>query len=485
MRKYWIKTWLLYCGAIPFLLSIVTFILMMTGINFVLLTALVMGVGGLVTGFFTAKREKFPEKFGKRYLPIVSPFSLTLILWTTFTLISGGFYGSGVWIIYGLLQLPFGLISFMASFLGVGIILFLAPALFHGAFLISFFITERYSVKKSVIHIPQLISAIIVLLFIFGVGQTVHSIRSQTVLTSHGFDYEGGYSSTDLWPYYIDNPHHILPQLSEQATFNISEPNEAPILDGAEAAFPVYSAFALATYDHHLFQNVEHEYVSFTNTIYGFERLLDREVDIFFGAEPSNDQQQLAKEKGREIVLTPIGKEAFVFFVNKNNPIHSLDVAHIKDIYSGKITNWKDVGGNDEKIIAFQRPKNSGSQTLLEKVMGDTPLITPLKEEVPAGMGGILEQVADYRNYENSLGFSFRFFATGMHQIGDMKLLAIDGIEPTPEHISKGTYPFSAELYAITLKDNSKPTIQPFLEWMQGPQGQEIVEEVGYIKLTE
>jgi phosphate transport system substrate-binding protein len=64
----------------------------------------------------------------------------------------------------------------------------------------------------------------------------------------------------------------------------------------------------------------------------------------------------------------------------------------------------------------------------------------------------------------------------------DIKLLAINGIEPSPENIASGKYPFTANLYAITLKDNTKSTIEPFLEWMKGPQGQEIIEKIGYIK---
>jgi phosphate transport system substrate-binding protein len=258
-----------------------------------------------------------------------------------------------------------------------------------------------------------------------------------------------------------------------------------PILDGAEAAFPVYSAFANAAYEN--IEKVYKEYgevVTFTNTIYAYERLLSGDVDIYFGAEPSKQQQQMAKEAGKELVMTPIGKEAFVFFVNPDNKIDSLAVSEIKDIYSGKIKNWSKLGGKDEKIIAFQRPENSGSQTLLEKIMGDTPIMKPLKEDVPEGMGGIIEQVADYRNYGNSIGFSFRFFATGMKANTDIKLLAIDGIEPSPENIASSKYPFTAALYAITVKDSKKlRAIQPFLEWMQGPQGQELVEEVGYIKV--
>ena len=155
----------------------------------------------------------------------------------------------------------------------------------------------------------------------------------------------------------------------------------------------------------------------------------------------------------------------------------------IKKIYSGNITNWSDLEGKQEKIIAFQRPENSGSQTLLQKIMGNTPIMKPLKEDVPEGMGGIIEQVANYRNYSGAIGFSFRFFATGMQGNENIKLVAINHIAPTPENIGNGKYPFNANLYAITLKDNPKKTIQPFLNWMQGPQGQEIVEKIGYVKL--
>ena len=121
------------------------------------------------------------------------------------------------------------------------------------------------------------------------------------------------------------------------------------------------------------------EIVSFTNTIYAFEQLVSGNVDIFFGAHPSPAQQSLAESNGKELVLTTIGKEAFVFFVNEKNPVDSLSSEEIKDIYSGKVTNWEELGGKEGKIVAFQRPADSGSQTIMEKFMGDTPLIEPLK----------------------------------------------------------------------------------------------------------
>lgn len=159
----------------------------------------------------------------------------------------------------------------------------------------------------------------------------------------------------------MTNPNNILPKLEGPASFIIEKQNEMPILDGAEAAYPVYAAFANASYMEIGNKNnlpTGEEIVSFTNTIYAFERLVSGEVDIFFGAQPSASQQSLAMSKGKELVLTPIGKEAFVFFVNEKNPVENLSSKDIKGIYSGKITGWKEVGGETNEILAFQRPAN-------------------------------------------------------------------------------------------------------------------------------
>ncbi|MGF7045908.1 phosphate transport system substrate-binding protein [Paenibacillus sp. DS2015] len=482
---YVLRILLLYCGVIPFIFSIATLVLMnSTQLSFSIITMALMLVSGTSSGVFAAMDRHLPDNFGKRYLPVVFPLGYTVVLWAVCMLFSGGFYGSSAWGVHAFLQIPFLPISFMTSFEGTGIIYFLAPLFYNSAFFLGYFFKERLRQPRIRIDRRQLASATIIILLATGVGSAVQWQRSQTVLTSYGFKYGGGYSSTDLWPYDVSNPNNQLPRLAEQATFKIEDPQDMLIMDGAEAAFPVYSAFAQATYALPGLGESKGTIVTFTNTIYAYERLLSGEVDIYFGAEPSANQLEMAKESGRELVMTPIGKEAFVFFVNENNAIKGLAVSEIQDIYSGKTRNWKELGGKNKKIIAFQRPENSGSQTLLEKIMADVPLIKPLKEEVPRGMGGILEQVADYRNYDNAIGFSFRFFATGMNQSTGIKLLAINDVEPNVEHISKGTYPFVANLYAITLKkDKPKPMIAPFLEWMQGPQGQHLVEEVGYVKL--
>ncbi|MEH7113148.1 substrate-binding domain-containing protein [Neobacillus niacini] len=469
----------LYFGIVPLVLSFIT--LTNTTNNF-LISILELIIGSCIAGGIASRTLRKSDDKRGLILLFLLPLAYTAVTWAIFMLISGGFYGEDIWLGYAILHIAMAPIFFITMLMGEGRLFLWAPLAYEVSFVFGFFAVIFLKREWPSFNKKHVLTVLTVFALAIGTGAAVQWQRSKTVLPSYGFEYGGGYSSTDLSPYEVMNPDNKLPTLESHSVFTIKDPNEMPILDGAEAAFPVYSAFANAVYEN--INNVQEtkDIVSFTNTIYSYERLLSGEVDIYFGAEPSKEQQKMAKEQGKELVMTPIGKEAFVFFVNPDNKIDGLNVSEIKDIYSGKVKNWSELGGKSDRIVAFQRPKNSGSQTLLEKIMGDTPIMEPLKEDVPEGMGGIIEQVADYRNYDNSIGFSFRFFATGMRNNPDIKLLAIDGIEPSPENIASRKYPFTANLYAISLKENSNPQIEDFLAWMKGPQGQEIVGKIGYIK---
>ena len=320
----------------------------------------------------------------------------------------------------------------------------------------------------------------------------------------YGFPYENGWSSVDLEPYYPENPDNILAQPSAEPTLRISDPQKMPRLDGAEAAYPIYAAFAAACYDNiGEIQTAEKAKltdddkrfssyrrggtpVCFTNTIEAFKGLADGDVDIFFGAQPSAQQRELAEKAGKTLVLTPIGKEAFVFMVSPSNPVDGLTSEQIRDIYSGKITNWVSVGGLPAPVLAFQRPENSGSQTMMKYFMGDTPLKEPVQGEYYSMMEGVIRATASYRNKLSSIGYSFRYYAQQMGSDSDtqVKLLALDGVYPDKEHIASGEYPMTTMLYAITLAENDNKYIQPMLDWMTGEQGQEIIEKTGYVPVS-
>ncbi|MBR2861251.1 MAG: substrate-binding domain-containing protein [Clostridia bacterium] len=281
----------------------------------------------------------------------------------------------------------------------------------------------------------------------------------------------------DYMPF--DEASKIVKLRSKSLNFENVPKHQLPVIDGAAAAFPVYSAFVNAVYpDTTKLRDGVFEY---NNTLRGYELLAKKETDIFIGAAPSEEQISFAEENGTTFKYTQIGSEAFVFFVHKDNPIDSLTVEQIKGIYSGKITNWSQVGGKDEKIVPFQRNEGSGSQSMLIRFMEGTPIIEPDMQTEVGGMGGIIEQVADYKNKSTSIGFSFRFYVEGIIKNPDIKMIAIEGVAPTKENIKNGSYAIIAPVFAVTQKENSNENVQKLIDWILSDEGQYIIEETGYV----
>ena len=177
----------------------------------------------------------------------------------------------------------------------------------------------------------------------------------------------------------------------------------------------------------------------------------------------------------------PIGREAFVFFVHPDNPLDSITLDELRGVYSGEITGWKQLGVDRlSSILAFQRSEGSGSQTALERfVMRDTPLMAPPREWILDGMDGMVEAVSNYRNHRNAIGYSFRFYCTALMKNFNVKLLAVNGVKPTMENIESGTYPLASSFYAV-IRDDADENTLALADWIQGPQGQELIRRTGY-----
>ncbi len=251
-----------------------------------------------------------------------------------------------------------------------------------------------------------------------------------------------------------------------------------PTIDGAAALFPVYSGFVNATYpESTVFGD---DYFKYNNTPGGYMALAERETDVFIGVYPSAEQLEYAEECGTHFEFTTIGYDAFVFFVHKDNPIDSLTSEQIRAIYAGEITNWKELGGNDEEIVAYQRNEGSGSQSMLIRFMGDKAVMDAPSYTV-SGMGGIIEKVADYKSVTASIGFSFRFYVEGIIKNPDIKMIAIDGVLPTAENVRNESYPICTPFYAVTYKENTNPNTDTLIEWILSEEGQYIIEQTGYV----
>lgn len=272
-----------------------------------------------------------------------------------------------------------------------------------------------------------------------------------------------------------------LAHLDSDSTLKFTNDDNLPVIDGATALFPVYCSFAEAVYPSAC--NVEY-FIRFSGTNWAYEKLISGEDDIIFVAEPSKEQKEMAKERGVEFNMYPIGCEAFVFIVNARNPVESLTLQQIKDIYSGKITSWRKVGGKWKKIRPFQRARNSGSQTAFVKMMGkDFDLIPPETHKKLTFMDGIIDVVSDYENHDNAIGYTFRYFLRNMNKNPGVKMLNINGVEPSLENIKNKTYPLADNFYAVTIKGKESENTKKLIKWILSDEGQELVNKVGYVPL--
>ncbi len=281
---------------------------------------------------------------------------------------------------------------------------------------------------------------------------------------------------------YLPHSGALTPRLDESASLKLTD--NLPRLDGATALIPLYFGLAEAVYP----EDVTHErtednpnpILAFTNTPGSYYRLINGQADLIFVAQPSDAQLADAAEAGVELELTPIATEAFVFFVNGENPLPGLTLDQIREIYSGQITSWDTLGVSGiGDITAYQRPENSGSQTALEKLMGDVPLMDPPSESDWSSMEDIVN-IVEYRNTPDALGYSFRFFLTTMMD-SHVNLLAIDGIEPTEKNIANGSYPIIANIYAASRKGEENENVQAILDWLRSDQGKELIRRSGYV----
>ena len=207
------------------------------------------------------------------------------------------------------------------------------------------------------------------------------------------------YIIADLYYPFADirNTNSKVVKLTNESSLIIT--NNFPRLDGEIEFFPIYSAFADAVYKITVTNNkytnmflkqvpfeeyiiindngrIETNYDRATNSSYdtayvlcstiyyntyesflydhAYKNLINGEADIVFGNEPSSKDIEMAKTNNIDLILTPIGKEAFVFFVNSQNKVDNLSKENIKDIYTGKIKNWKELGGDNMRIKAYQ-----------------------------------------------------------------------------------------------------------------------------------
>ncbi|MGI6192591.1 MAG: PstS family phosphate ABC transporter substrate-binding protein [Christensenellales bacterium] len=257
--------------------------------------------------------------------------------------------------------------------------------------------------------------------------------------------------------------------------------DEYPRVDGSTANLPLMAAVLSRVTGMELPDAEAH--TSCTTTPYAYESLINGTADLLLVYEAAEETKELIENSGVALDFIPIGRDALVFIANESNPVSGLTISQLTDIYTGKITNWKAVGGEDSEIAAFQRSSSSGSQALFMKLLmkGKEPMQAPT-EFYPTEMGALIEALAEYNNAGNAIGYSVYYYANYMYAKPGLKFLAINGVAPSDESIASGKYPFVNEFFAVVRANEPEDSpARQIANWLSTPQGKELIRDAGYV----
>lgn len=259
--------------------------------------------------------------------------------------------------------------------------------------------------------------------------------------------------------------------------------DEYPIVDGSTATLPL--SYALMEAATGVDQDTAIASINHTKTTESFYALVNGTADLLLVYEPSADAYQIAKDNDVELLIQPIGLDAPVFLINDKNPIDTLTHEQILDIYAGKITNWKDIGGNDQEIIAYQRVENSGSQVMMKaQVMKDVGMMAAPSERRTGEMGELIDAIASYKNTANSIGYSVFYYVNEMYMQDGIKLLKVNDVMPSNETIANGEYPYRQPFYAVIRADAAEDSpARKLYDWLDSAEGKALIESAGYVPM--
>lgn len=254
-----------------------------------------------------------------------------------------------------------------------------------------------------------------------------------------------------------------------------------PRVDGSTATLPLsYKLMeaAVGVDEEQARQAIRHN-----KTTESFYALVDGRADLLLVYEPSQDAWDYAKEQGVELEVQTIGYDAPVFLINDGNPVESLTHEQIVGIYTGEITNWSQVGGDDLDIVAYQRVENSGSQVMMRaQVMQGAEMVDAPKEFRTTEMGELVDAIASYKNTANSIGYSVYYYIDNMYMKSGIKLLKVNGVEPTNATIASGEYPYRQPFYAVIRADAAEDApARQLYNWLKTAEGRRLVEDAGYV----
>lgn len=231
----------------------------------------------------------------------------------------------------------------------------------------------------------------------------------------------------------------------------------------ASGFYPMIAGVIQAIYDENSYTNGKTLYRVATGD--GYQSLVRDEIDVFFTTGPSRQQKKMLEEEGSEYQFTPLVKEPICLLLNKENPIGDLSVTQIQDLYFGRVSNWKEISGNDGIVTTYQLVAGNGSQTCFEQIVLDNPIDEHHQEVVT--MPAIIDNVAWN---PDGICYAFTSYYTKMYAHACTKMVKVNGYTVWDKE-----YPIQSDLYMVYKKNNTKPSIKAMEEFLLSEQGQELI----------
>jgi len=207
----------------------------------------------------------------------------------------------------------------------------------------------------------------------------------------------------------------------------------------------------------------------------GIKALIDKSTDIANSSREIKDKEvDLAKTKGVDPKAHIVAIDAIVPVVNPKNKVRDLTIDQLSQIYQGKITNWKEVGGEDLKIVVISRDSSSGTFESWAELVLNKAKVTP-RAQLQASNGAIVQAVSKNRYAIGYIGYGYLN--------SSVKALSVGGVQATPDTALSKHYPISRPLYMYT-DGEPKGEAAGYIRFVLSPAGQQLVAKQGFVPVT-
>lgn len=248
-----------------------------------------------------------------------------------------------------------------------------------------------------------------------------------------------------------------------------------PRLDGSAETVPLAQSLAGVMLDE--FPLMTLDLTNFSGTDQAFQRLQSGKSNLLLVSDPPQEILDQLGQEGGDIQMEELATDGLVFVVHADNPVDSLTIDQLRDIYTGTITNWEEVGGEDAEILPFQSLTDTGSQALMDRLVMDGQEMTESPTDYTDYMTGMEEGQKSFDYSPNAIGYTFYRHTQDLAEVPGLKVVEVDGVSPSAQTVSDHTYPLSTTYYvAMSAQQDPDTPTYALYHWLLSTQGQRLLE---------